>query len=68
MESKELENMESKISKLENELKNINDLLLKKNVQNDSEKLQKHCKEASILECKIDELYLRWDDLEKRKI
>ena len=63
---KELGQIEKKITKLENQVQELNQLLESDEVSENPEKLQTVCSEIGITENKIEQLYLRWDELEKR--
>jgi ATP-binding cassette subfamily F protein uup len=67
MEKKEYEEMEGKISQLEEEVKKLNHTLEKPEVAEDSAKLSEICTAIGLAENKIEQLYLRWEELEKKQ-
>jgi ATP-binding cassette subfamily F protein uup len=66
-EKKEYEGIENKISKLENKIKNLNTLLNQTEVIENKERLSEVCKEIGILENEIEMLYIRWEELDRKK-
>jgi ATP-binding cassette subfamily F protein uup len=67
LEKKEYEEMEGKISKLEEKAKALNHLLDKPEVAENPTKLAEVCLEIGLAENQIEQLYLRWDELEKKQ-
>jgi ATP-binding cassette subfamily F protein uup len=63
-EKKEYDQMEEKISKLEEEIKQLN-LQLEGPAQN-PEQLQLLCTEIGLAENRLEQLYLRWEELDKK--
>jgi ATP-binding cassette subfamily F protein uup len=63
LEKKEYEEMEGKIAKLEEEVKVLNQAL----EGNDAQKLAEVCMAIGLAENQIEQLYLRWDELEKKQ-
>jgi ATP-binding cassette subfamily F protein uup len=66
LEKKEYEEMEGKISKLEEKAKALNHLLDKPEVAENPTKLAEVCLEIGLAENQIEQLYLRWEELEKK--
>jgi len=64
-EKKEYDQIEETIKKLEQEVKNLNHEL-ESSPQN-PEQLQLICKQIGLAETRIEQLYLRWDELEKKQ-
>ncbi len=64
-EKKEYDQIEETIKKLEQEVKNLNHDL-ESSPQN-PEQLQLICKQIGLAETRIEQLYLRWDELEKKQ-
>ncbi|MBS0620866.1 MAG: ABC-F family ATP-binding cassette domain-containing protein [Verrucomicrobia bacterium] len=67
LEKKEYEQIEGKIAGLEEEIQKLNQLLLDPRVAEDPEKLQQYCTEIGLAETRIEQLFLRWDELSKRQ-
>jgi len=65
-EKKELGGIEKKITKLELEVQTLNGLL-EENMEN-PDRINEICKSIGILETEIEGLYLRWEELEKKKL
>ncbi len=65
-ESKELKEIEKNLPQLEIERTKFNDLLTQTDVIQKQERLGEICKELAILENKIERLYIRWDELDKK--
>lgn len=66
-EKKELDSMEDNILKLEEEVRALNQLLGDPSISENPQKLHEVCSAIGIAETKIEQLYLRWEELEKRK-
>ncbi|PIS01909.1 MAG: ABC transporter ATP-binding protein [Chlamydiae bacterium CG10_big_fil_rev_8_21_14_0_10_42_34] len=66
LEKKEYEEIEGKIAKLEGEVKDHNHLLEKPEFAMDPQKLSEVCMTIGLLENQIEQLYLRWEELEKK--
>jgi ATP-binding cassette subfamily F protein uup len=67
-EQKEYEQIEGQILKLEKKLKDLTHLLEDERIVKDSAKLSETCKAISLVENQIEQLYLRWEKLEQKKI
>jgi ABC transport system ATP-binding/permease protein len=65
-EKKEYEQIEKKISKLEKEVSDLNSLLETFTSTQNQEKLVEVCSSISLCENQIEQLYLRWEELEKK--
>jgi ATP-binding cassette subfamily F protein uup len=65
-EKKEYEQIEGKISKLEAEIKEFNALLEQDEITKDPVRLKEVCTAVSIRETQIEQLYLRWEELDKK--
>ena len=66
-DKREYDQIERKISKLEEEVKELNKLLEKAEIAQNPTKLQEVCSAVGLLEIQIEQLYLRWDELEKKQ-
>lgn len=66
-EKKEYEEIENKILKLEEEVSILNKLIADPNVIENVTRLQETCKTIAIKETQIEQLYLRWLELDKKK-
>ncbi len=66
-EKKEYEQLEGKILKSEDKIKELNHLLEDPELAQDSASLSKVCTEISLIETHIEQLYLRWEELEKKQ-
>lgn len=66
LEKKEYEAIEGNIAKLEEEVRALNHLLEKAEIAQDPEKLNKVCQAIGLAENKIEQLYLRWHELEEK--
>jgi len=66
MEKKEFEEIEGKISQLEEEVRNLNHLLERPEIAENPQKLSEVCKEIGLAETQIEQLYIRWDELDKK--
>ncbi|HSX04149.1 MAG TPA: ABC-F family ATP-binding cassette domain-containing protein [Rhabdochlamydiaceae bacterium] len=65
-ERKEYEQIEGKILKLEEEVKDLNQLLDRAEIAQDPLRLTEVCTAISLVETQIEQLYLRWDELSKK--
>ena len=65
-EKKEYEAIEGKIGKLEEEVRNLNHSLEKPEIANDQQALTEICRSIGLAETKIEQLYLRWNELDKK--
>lgn len=63
---KELDAIERKIIKLEEDVHNLNHLLEKPEVAENPTKLEEVCNKIGLVKTQIEELYLQWDDLHKK--
>lgn len=66
-EKKELDSLEKKVAKLEDELKELNQLMGQPQVASDKKKLDEVCKAAGILTTQIEQHFLRWEELERKQ-
>ncbi len=64
-EKKEYDQIEESILKLENEIKNLNHEL--ENTSQSPEQLQLICTQVGLAETRIEQLYIRWEELEKKQ-
>lgn len=67
LEKKEYDEIERKIGKLEEEVKALNHLLEKSEIAENAVKLNEVCQAIGLAENKIEQLYLRWQELEKKQ-
>lgn len=67
LEKKELEEIEGKISKLEGEVRTLNHALEKAETVANTKKLSETCMAIGLTENQIEQLYLRWEELEQKK-
>jgi ABC transport system ATP-binding/permease protein len=65
-EKLEYEQIEGKISKLEEEVRQLNGQLENPDVAEQPEQLQTLCSQIGLAENQIEQLYLRWEELEKK--
>jgi len=65
-EKKEFDGIESKIAKLEEKVRSLNHLLEEKEVAEDPARLSEICTAIGLEETQIEQLYLRWEELEKK--
>jgi len=65
-EKKELEGIEIKITTLESEVRSLNHLLEEREIAENPARLSEICTTIGLLETQIEQLYLRWEELEKR--
>jgi ATP-binding cassette subfamily F protein uup len=66
-ENKEYGQIEGKIEKLETELRSLNELLEQDETAKDTQKLTKVCTAIALVETQIEQLYLRWEELEQKQ-
>lgn len=67
LEKREYEEIGGKIEKLEEEVKALNHLLEKPEIAQDGQKLSEVCLAVGLTENQIEQLYLRWEELEKKQ-
>lgn len=67
MEKKEYEEIEGKISKLEEEVRILNHSLEKPEIAENAKKLSEACQAIALLENKIEQLYLRFEELDQKQ-
>ncbi|HEY4255245.1 MAG TPA: ABC-F family ATP-binding cassette domain-containing protein, partial [Chlamydiales bacterium] len=67
-EKKEHSQIEKKIETQETEIQQLNQLLMDESMAKDPAKLQEVCTAIGIAEAKLEQLYLRWEELEKKKL
>ncbi len=65
-EKKEYDQIERKITKLEAEIKQLTHLIDSPAIAEDPEKLRTLCSEVALAETKLEQLFLRWDELDKK--
>lgn len=63
LEKKELDGIERKIEKLEEEVRSFNHLLETKEIAENAARLSEICTTIGLTETKIEQLYLRWEEL-----
>lgn len=66
LEKKEYEQMEEKILKLEAEVQALNHLLENPDIAQNPDRLQELCTRIALEENHIEQLYVRWEELEKK--
>lgn len=66
-EKREYEQIEGKISKLEAEIKQLTHLIDDPAIAQDPEKLNLLCSQIGLAENQLEQLFLRWDELEKKQ-
>jgi ABC transport system ATP-binding/permease protein len=66
-EKKELEGIERKITKLEVEVRSLNHLLEEREIAENPVRLSEICTAIGLIETQIEQLYLRWEELEKQR-
>lgn len=66
-EKKEFDAIERKIAKLEKEICSLNHLLEEKEIAEDPERLSEICTTIGLTETQIEQLYLRWEELDNLK-
>ncbi|HSX11109.1 MAG TPA: ABC-F family ATP-binding cassette domain-containing protein [Chlamydiales bacterium] len=67
LEKKEYEEIEGKISLLEQEVRALNHVLEQPEVAENPTKLSEVCQAIGLAENKIEQLYLRWEELEQKQ-
>lgn len=67
LEKKEFDAIERKILKLEDEVRALNHLLVEKEIAENPTRLSEICTAIGLAEIEIEKLYLRWEELEKKK-
>lgn len=67
MEKKEFEAIEGKILKLEEEVRELNQLLESSEIAQDSKKLNEICQTIGLAENQIEQLYLRFEELDRKQ-
>jgi len=67
LEKKEYDQIERKIAKLEEEVRKLSHLLEEEEVSANPERLQEVCTQIALEETKIEELYLRWLELDQKR-
>ena len=67
MEKKEYDEIEGKIAKLEEEVQTLNRTLEKPEIAKDAQKLSEVCLAISLAETQIEQLYLRWQELDQKR-
>ncbi len=67
MEKKEYDEIEGKILNLEGEVQALNHQLEKPEIAEDAEKLADICKAIGLAENQIEQLYLRWQELDQKR-
>ncbi len=65
-EKREYEQLEGKIAKLEEEVKQLNKLLCDPVIAGDGQRLHDLCAAVGLAENQIEQLYLRWEELSKK--
>lgn len=66
-EKKEFDAMERKIMKLEEQVRSLNHLLEEKEIAENPERLCEICTAIGLAETQIEQLYLRWEELDKKR-
>ena len=66
-EKREYEQIEGKIEKLEEELRSLNKLLENKDTAENAQKLTEICTAIGLVETQVEQLYLRWEELEQKQ-
>ncbi|HEY5259451.1 MAG TPA: ABC transporter ATP-binding protein, partial [Rhabdochlamydiaceae bacterium] len=66
-EKKEYDQIERKIEKLEETVKELNHLLEQPEMATDPERLAEVCTAVGLTENQIEQLYLRWEELDKKQ-
>ncbi len=67
LEKKEYGEIEGKIGKLEEEVKLLNRRLEEPGLQSDPQMLNEVCRSIGLAETQIEQLYLRWHELDKKR-
>lgn len=65
-EKKEYEQIEGKIAAVEEEIRRLNHLLEDAEIAQDPAKLQQFCTAVGLEEVKLEQLFLRWEELDKK--
>jgi ATP-binding cassette subfamily F protein uup len=66
-EKKEFDGIEPKITTLEEEVRALSHLLEEPEINENPARLSEICKAISLVETQIEQLYLRWEELEKKR-
>ena len=66
LEKKEYEQIEGTLSKLEEEIQQLNHLLEQPEISQDAKKLSEVCTAIGLAETQVEQLYLRWEELDKK--
>lgn len=67
LEKKEYEEIEGKIAKLEEEVRALNHTLETPEIAENAQKLSEVCMAVGLAENQIEQLYLRWEELDKKQ-
>jgi ATP-binding cassette subfamily F protein uup len=67
LEKKEFDEIEGKILTVEEEIKKLNHLLEEPEIAENSQRLSEICTAIGLAETKIEQLYLRWEELDKKQ-
>ena len=67
LERKEFEEIERKIGGLEEKVRELNHVLEKPEIAENAVKLNEVCQAIGLAENQIEQLYLRWEELDKKK-
>ncbi len=67
LEKKEYETIEGKLLKLEEEVKGLNQLLELPEIAENPQKLREVCQAIAVVENQIEQLYLRFEELDKKR-
>ncbi len=67
-EKKELAEIERKIIQLEEEVRSLNHLLEEREIAENPTRLSEVCTAIGLTETQIEQLYLRWEELEKKRM
>jgi len=65
-EKREYEQIEGKILKIEREVESLNRSLEDPEIAENPQALQMRCSEIALAETQIEQLYLRWEELERK--
>lgn len=66
-EKKEYDQIEGKIAAIEEEIRKLNHKLEDPAIAQDQQRLHTLCSEIGLAEVRIEQLYIRWDELEKKQ-
>ena len=66
LEKKDYEEIEGKITRLEEEVQKLNHLLEKPEIAENAQKLSEICQAIGLAENQIEQLYLRWAELDQK--